>query len=134
MAVTLPWNEPGRKRHGQPVTEALMFTGHAGGAVNASTFDGGAWRPARLAAGLGADPYRNGMHALRHYFASVLLAGGVDIRALSEYLGHHDPALTLRIYAHLMPQAESRALRAVEQALSGEDHGPGTAQEGGNPL
>ena len=43
------------------------------------------------------------MHALRHYYASVLLAGGVDVRALSEYLGHHDPAITLRIYAHLMP-------------------------------
>ncbi len=39
------------------------------------------------------------MHALRHYYASALLAGGVDIRALSEYLGHHDPAFTLRIYA-----------------------------------
>ncbi len=72
------------------------------------------------------------MHALRHYYASVLLAGGVDVRALSEYLGHHDPAVTLRIYAHLMPSAEARALRAVEDALSGEAHGPGTAHEGGN--
>jgi integrase len=127
-AVTLPWNDPGSKRHGQGVTAALMFTTRAGRAVNASTFNTAAWRPARRKAGL-AD---GGMHALRHYYASVLLAGGVDVRALSEYLGHHDPAVTLRVYAHLMPSAGDRALRAVEAALAGQDHGPGTALAGGN--
>lgn len=132
VRVTLPWNDPGSKRHGQLVTETVMFTGHGGGAVNASTFNGQAWARGRKAAGTAHDPYQDGMHALRHYFASVLLAGGVDIRALSEYLGHHDPAITLRIYAHLMPQAETRALGAIEEALRVEDHGPGTAQEGGN--
>ena len=96
--------------------------------LNTSTFNTAAWRPARRKAGLGDG----GMHALRHHYASVLLSGGVDVRALSEYLGHHDPAVTLRIYAHLMPSAEAKALRAVETALAGEDHGPGTAQEGGN--
>ena len=30
------------------------------------------------------------MHQLRHFYASALVAGGVDIRALAEYLGHHD--------------------------------------------
>lgn len=135
VRVTLPWNEPGNpKRHGQPVTAALMFTSAANGAVNASTFGRQAWGPAREAAGISRDPYRDGMHALRHFYASMLLAGGVDIRALSEYLGHHDPAITLRVYAHLMPQAEARALGAVETALSQQDHGPGTAHGGENPL
>jgi integrase len=128
VAVTLPWNDPGSKRHGQGVTAVLMFTTAAGGALNPSTFNTVAWRRGRAAACAPAA----GMHALRHYYASVLLAGGVDIRALSEYLGHHDPAVTLRIYAHLMPAAEVRALRAVEDALADEDHGPGTAQDGGN--
>jgi integrase len=132
VQVTLPWNDPGSRRHGQMVTETLIFTGHGGGAVNASTFNGQAWDRARKSAGITGDAYRDGMHALRHYFASVLLAGGVDIRALSEYLGHHDPAITLRIYAHLMPQAEARALGAIEDALREQDHGPGTALEGGN--
>jgi integrase len=126
--VTLPWNDPGSKRHGQDVTAALMFTTAAGKALNASTFNTAAWRPARRKAGI-AD---GGMHQLRHYYASVLLSGGVDVRALSEYLGHHDPAVTLRVYAHLMPSAEDRALRAVEDALASEDHGPGTAQTGEN--
>jgi integrase len=115
VPVTLPWNEPGSRRHGQPVTAELLFTRQAG-ALQHSTFNTTAWRPARLAAGLP----EGGMHALRHYFASALLAGGVDIRALSEYLGHHDPAITLRIYAHLMPSAEGRALRAIEAAFEAE--------------
>lgn len=124
VTVTLPWNEPGSRRHGQPVTAALLFTRQAN-ALHASTFNTGAWRPARLAAGIA----EGGPHQLRHVYASTLLAGGVDVKALSEYLGHHDPAVTLRIYAHLMPSAERRALRAIEAALA-EDHGPGTAQEG----
>lgn len=45
----------------------------------------------------------NGTHALRHFYASVLLDAGESIKALSEYLGHHDPAFTLRTYTHLMP-------------------------------
>ncbi len=112
--VTLPWNEPGSKRHGQPVTATLLFTSRSVGALHTLTFNTTAWRPAREAAGI----TEGGMHALRHYFASVLLAGGVDIKALSEYLGHHDPAVTLRIYAHLMPSAEGRALRAIEGAFA----------------
>jgi len=132
-AVALPWNEPGAKRHGQPVTAELIFTSRRGRALNAATFNTVAWRPARTKANIAHVDSGDGMHALRHYYASVLLAGGVDVRALSECLGHHDPAITLRIYAHLMPGAENRVLRAVEDALSGQDHGPVTAQEGENP-
>ncbi len=36
------------------------------------------------------------MHALRHFYASVLLDAGESIKALSEYLGHSDPGFTLR--------------------------------------
>lgn len=127
--VTLPWNEPGNpKRHGKPVTAALMFIKN-GAPVHPSTFNTTAWRPARNAAGI----TEGGLHQLRHLYASVLLAGGVDIRALAEYLGHHDPAITLRIYAHLMPSAEGRALRAIEAAFA-EAHGPRTAQEGESAL
>jgi integrase len=56
------------------------------------------------------------MHALRHHYASVLLDGGVSIRAVSEYLGHHDPGFTLRTYAHLMPESEDRACDAIDAA------------------
>jgi hypothetical protein len=32
-----------------------------------------------------------GLHQLRHYYASS--SDNVDIKALSEYLGHHDPSI-----------------------------------------
>ena len=44
-----------------------------------------------------------GLHALRHYFASITLADGVNIKELSEYLGHHDPGFTLQTYTHMLP-------------------------------
>ena len=71
---------------------------------------------------MGADiePSReHGTHALRHFYASVLLDAGESIRALAEYLGHADPGFTLRVYTHLMPASEERTKRAVDQALRG---------------
>jgi integrase len=61
----------------------------------------------------------NGMHAARHYYASVLLEDGVSTRVVAEYLGHHDPGFTLRVYAHLVPSGEGRARVAVDRVLSG---------------
>lgn len=134
VPVTLPWHEPGSKRHGELVTFPLMFTRPDGRELHPATFNTVHWRPARARAGIAHAKGEDGLHALRHYYASALLAGGVDVRALAEYLGHHDPAITLRIYSHLMPSAEGRALRAIETALSEQDHGPQTAQEGVNRL
>ncbi|TGN83339.1 integrase [Streptomyces griseoluteus] len=52
-------------------------------------------------------------HALRHFYASVLLDAGENIKALAEYLRHSDPGLTLRVYAHLMPSSQERTRKAV---------------------
>lgn len=111
-AVTLPWREPG----GKPRTETLVFTSSSG-ALHRNGFNSYVWRPARRKAGV-PDGRENGMHALRHYYASVLLSGGVDIGALSEYLGHHDPGFTLRVYRHLMPSDADHARQAIEAALA----------------
>jgi integrase len=50
----------------------------------------------------------------------VLLTGGVDIRALAEYLGHTDPGFTLRTYTHLMPSSTDTMRKAVDLALNGQ--------------
>ncbi|MFD8813851.1 hypothetical protein ACFV23_20735 [Streptomyces sp. NPDC059627] len=55
------------------------------------------------------------MHALRYFYASVLLDAGENIRALSSYLGHADPGFTLRTYTHLMPSSEGRIRKAVDE-------------------
>jgi integrase len=70
------------------------------------------------------------MHALRHFYASVLLDAGESIKALSEYLGHHDPGFTLRTYTHLMPSSETRTRAAVDRVFEDEESssdGPETA-------
>src|SRR6516162_751655 len=64
-----------------------------------------------------ATTRREGIHQLRHYYASVMLAGGVSIKELAEYLGHADPAVTLRYYAHMLPCSHDRPPRSHERAL-----------------
>ncbi|MFG2119567.1 tyrosine-type recombinase/integrase [Streptomyces sp. NPDC048710] len=127
-AVTLPW----RSVDGPPATAFLLFRNAEGRAVNRVVFNRVAWRPALDTAGV-ARARENGMHALRHFYASVLLDAGESIKALSEYLGHHDPGFTLRTYTHLMPSSEKRTREAVNRAFEGgpdADDGPLTAQEG----
>ena len=80
--VTLPWDSP----NGKPVTVTLYLTAEEGGALKRNRFGGSVWRPAIRRAGIEDSP-RNGMHVLRHTYASVLLDAGENIKALSLYLG-----------------------------------------------
>ena len=41
------------------------------------------------------------LHDLRHSCASLLLANGVSLKDIQEWLGHSDFAITANIYAHL---------------------------------
>ncbi len=43
---------------------------------------------------------RRGFHSLRHTFATRALERGMDVRTLSEVLGHKNPSVTLNRYAH----------------------------------
>jgi hypothetical protein len=57
-------------------------------------------------------------HALRHFYASVLIDAGESVKAVAEYLGHADPGFTLRVYAHLFPASEERARAALDRVLN----------------
>jgi len=52
-------------------------------------------------------------HDLRHTHASELLRLGVPLKAVSERLGHSDPALTLRVYCHATEADDARAAALI---------------------
>lgn len=113
---------------GVPRTAALLFTGQRGGALNRDYFNPGIWHPARLAAGLPASR-DNGMHALRHFYASVRLAGRGRRQAGAGIPGPPLGGVHAGRLRHLMPDPEGRAVRAVEDALSEAGTVPEMAQE-----
>ena len=49
-------------------------------------------------------------HAIRHTFATRALELGVDIKTLSEILGHANVSVTLNIYAHSMFEQKKKAI------------------------
>lgn len=125
--ISLPWDVP----EGPAVTARLLFTAEQGGMVWRSNFNSKEWKPALAAAGLIPEAtggrYRSarahGMHALRHFYASALLDAGENVKAVSEYMGHADPGMTLRVYAHLMADSRERARRAIDSLFLGRPDG-----------
>ena len=53
-------------------------------------------------------------HSLRHAFASVMLARGIPITDVAQWLGHKDINETYRTYGHLVPNAAGRAVVALD--------------------
>ncbi|MGO9910291.1 MAG: tyrosine-type recombinase/integrase [Acidimicrobiales bacterium] len=48
------------------------------------------------------------LHDLRHFSATMAIAGGHDVRSVASRLGHANPAMTLRVYAHALPGGDER--------------------------
>jgi integrase len=115
VSITLPWEDPFR---GELITVPLVFTTPRLNAINRATFNRKAWHPAITGAGL-EQTRVTGMHALRHFFASMLLDAGESITVVAEYLGHSDPAFTLPVYTHLMPTSDRRARQVFDGLFDG---------------
>ncbi len=58
-----------------------------------------------------------GYHEARHTYASILIAAGVNAKALSTYIGHASITTTLDRYGHLMPGNEDEATALVDAYL-----------------
>jgi integrase len=97
----------------EPGVGGLVFYGRERKPLNRSYFNSFIWKPA-LAKVEVPGTRANGFHALRHHCASVWLEHGVNIKAVSEYLGHSDPGFTLRTYTHVMPSADDKARQAID--------------------
>jgi integrase len=59
------------------------------------------------------------LHDLRHLHATTLLLSGVPVHVVAARLGHADPAITLRVYAHVIRSAEAAAADIFAQAVQG---------------
>lgn len=58
-----------------------------------------------------------GLHECRHTFASLLIAAGVNAKAITSYLGHASIQTTFDLYGHLMPGNEDEAVALVDAYL-----------------
>jgi len=54
-------------------------------------------------------------HDLRHTHASLLLYKGIDIKTISERLGHSNIGTTMNVYTHVMKQLDIKASQAIEE-------------------
>jgi integrase len=79
-----------------------------------------AWQPAARAAGL---PQRTGYHALRHYFATLLIGAGASVKTVQVALGHSTPTITLNTYVGLWPDQVDRTRTLVDEALGAPPSG-----------
>lgn len=133
-AITLPWGDPRpattklEERERAPRTHRLLVTSKDGDAVRAWSFNQHYWKKALAGAGIIPLPAyspttrnraygstrEHGFHCLRHTFASVQLDARESVVSVSKWLGHADPSITLRVYAHFMPEADGRGRRAMD--------------------
>jgi integrase len=93
-----------------------IFRGHRGGDRLRNDVAYAHW--AQLRADAGLPPMR--LHDLRHGHASLLLAHGTPMRLIADQLGHSNPALTARVYAHVVEEQLLEAVRGLgERRRSG---------------
>jgi integrase len=64
----------------------------------------------------GLDPI--GLHEARHTCASLMIAAGVNPKALSAIMGHATIAMTFDTYGHLMPDGLDQAAMATNAYLA----------------
>ena len=56
-------------------------------------------------------------HDLRHSCASLLLAKGIPMKAIQEWLGHSNFSTTANIYAHLDSNSKQLSAQAITSAF-----------------
>lgn len=68
-------------------------------------------------------------HDLRPTAATLLLSRGVHPKMVSEMLGHADIAITLRVYAHVLPNMQLAAVTLMDTLFGGQVGGQATEEE-----
>ena len=82
-----------------------MFCSETGGTLDERNVTRSWDRLRRKAQARGVRPLR--LHDARHTYASLALASGKSVRWVASQLGHANPELTLRVYAHALREEET---------------------------
>jgi integrase len=69
------------------------------------------------------------LHEARHTYASLLIAAGVNSKAVSAYMGHASITITLDRYGHLMPGNEAEAADLLDAYIARERRTGSTSSE-----
>jgi integrase len=99
---------------GRDVEAGPVFTNTTGGWVCQSNFQRNSFRPTRERAGV---PWLR-LYDLRHTSATLLLGAGVSLRVVADRLGHENPTITLKFYAHSLPDHQEQAAQTLDKLLS----------------
>ena len=95
--------------------ESLIFTNDMGEPIRRTRFSD-VWRPIVKSAGV---PEGTGFHALRHFYASLLIRHGESVKTVQARLGHASAVETLNTYSHLWPDSDDRTREAVDSVFGG---------------
>ena len=82
-----------------------MFCSKVGTHLEERNFERLWYRLRRRAKNEGIPPLK--LHATRHTWATLALQAGKNVKWVADQLGHADPALTLRVYAHALREEET---------------------------
>ena len=95
----------------------LIFPNEAGRTFNPSNLRNRSFRHIKARANVREDLR---FHDLRHTCATLLLSEGVNVKVVSEMLGHASVTITLNTYSHVLPDMQDSAADAMEAALGAE--------------
>ena len=103
------------REHLEPLrqTDGLVFGRADDRPFNASTIAARGdrfWIPAKL------EPVT--LHECRHTFATLMIAAGVNAKALQTFMGHSSITVTLDRYGHLFPGSEGEAASLLDAYLA----------------
>lgn len=94
----------------------LVFPNTIGRPMDATNLRRYWWYPLLKRAGLP----RIRFHDMRHTAATLLLSRGVNVKVVSEMLGHASVSVTLSLYAHVLPHMQQHAVETMETIIRGE--------------
>ncbi len=104
-----------RRRSGQVWNNPydLVFTNEVGRNLSTTTV----WkRFKRIAIDVGAEKSR--FHDLRHTYATLAITAGVDIKTISETLGHATVAFTMDVYGHVSTEMRRKGAQTMQAYMS----------------